>query len=509
MVTPTTSSTRLGTAGDIVVPFSEIASLLQSRLSTLELNNLLGQLLGSRSSLIQPGDLITADWAMDLSNRIAALERGDTGAISGPLNAQAVQTLFDTYDAYSGLVSRRAFLPDGTGSDALSAALGMTAAIQNILMIAAASTGPAETSTADGLVDIFQRVYSAQKDLAVLFSSSIPGVSNPQARLLFAQRLTSVLDNDDGGSGALSLKSAITQRKPDAAISAQDRVNGVVTSVSGDVVIGSIDVSYRGSTRGETLVLGDVQPFGFIFRVINRTNRQLAMQLKTNFATPRDSWTSSATIVGGSGQSLTLKPFDPSNPNGPGAMQDVQVNVVTPAGTAVGDTGTLQLFGFVPAPINIAGVGSTLLTVGNTATGAQQSRVRFDASAPVVTSGDPNNVSSNTAAELRFDLAFTTSTSVTTRDFHVRVDTTDPATQMQRFFAAFEDADVPVDPAASTPTRVQSKAFTLNDGVSRSITMLFGVLTAVSGDTLNLTTTIEAVDDATVSDTRSFKLKAK
>jgi len=118
-------------------------------------------------------------------------------------------------------------------------------------------------------------------------------------------------------------------------------------------------------------------------------------------------------------------------------------------------------------------------------------------------------VSSNTAAELRFDLAFTTSTSVTTRDFHVRVDTTDPATQMQRFFAAFEDADVPVDPAASTPTRVQSKAFTLNDGVSRSITMLFGVLTAVSGDTLNLTTTIEAVDDATVSDTRSFKLKAK
>lgn len=507
MVTPT-SSTRLRSGGDIVVPFSEIASLLQSRLSALELDNLLGQLIGSRTTLIQPGDLITADWAMDVLNRIAALERGDVGAIGGPLNAKAAQTLFQTFDAYSRLAARGSFLPDGTGTDALSAALGMTSTVQRVLMLAAASTGPAETSSIDGLVDIFQRLYSAQKDLAVLFSSSIPGVSNPQPRLLFAQRLTAILDNDDGTSGALSLRNAVNQRKADAAILAQDRINGIVTSESGEAVIGSIDVSYRGSTRGETLVTGDAQPFGFLFRVTNRTNRQLAIQLQTGFATPRESWSGSASIVGGAGQTLTLRPFDSANLNDPAAQQEVQVNVVTPAGTSVGDTGMLQLRAFVPAPISLAGVDAIALSVGDTPTTAQPNRARFTPGSPVTVGGNPQSISSSSSAELRFDVGFTTSTAVTRRDFRVRVDTTDSAAAMQKFFVAFEDADIPLDNAASTPTRVQSKSFPLSDGQNRSVTLLFGVLTAASGDALNLTVTVEAVDDTSISDSRTFQIKA-
>ena len=61
---------------DVVVPFSQIADLLKSRLSGVELDDLLATLVGSRTRVVQPGDLITADWAMDILNRLSLLEGG-------------------------------------------------------------------------------------------------------------------------------------------------------------------------------------------------------------------------------------------------------------------------------------------------------------------------------------------------------------------------------------------------------------------------------------------------
>jgi hypothetical protein len=506
MASPTTSTTRLGAAGDIVVPFSEIASLLQSRLSDLDLQSLLNQLLGSRTSVIQPGDLITADWAMDVVNRLAALERGDVGSVGSPLNAQAKQTLFDAFNAYSNLIARNSYLPDGTGADALSAAINITTTVQRVLMLASASAAQTDSATTDDLIGIFQRVYSAQRDLATLFSSSIPGVSNPQPRLEFAALLAATLDNNQGVTGALSLKNALTQKDANAAVLAQDRVNGVVMNESGDVVIGGITVSYRGSTRGETLVPNDAQPFGYLFRVTNSTNRALSIQLQGSFQPPRDNWSGSVSIVGGSGQILQLQPFDQSNPSNPGAQQDIQVNVVTPAGTAVGDTGVLQLRAFVPAPINVAGVAVTTLTVGNAATGAQPSRVRFTQISPVTTDGDPQNVSAAAFASLRFDFSFTTNTPPSSRNFRLRFDATDAA-KMALFFVAFQDGDKPIDSQATTPTRVQTKSFPLSDSQNSSINVVFGPKTVAAGATLPLTATLEAVDDPTIADTKTFTIK--
>jgi len=200
--------------------------------------------------------------------------------------------LYETFDAYSGLVTRRSFLPDGTGADAISAALGMTAMIQRVLMLAAASTGPAATASVAGLVDIFTRVYSAQKDLAVLFSTSIPGVSNPQPRLTFAQRLKR------GAGQQRQQWRAVTEkcRRPGRR-GRRDPGTGPRPhhhhQRSGEAIIGGIEVTYRGSTRGETLVRNDSQPFGFLFHVVNRSNRGLSMQLQAGFVTPRESWNTS------------------------------------------------------------------------------------------------------------------------------------------------------------------------------------------------------------------------
>jgi len=504
----TTPGTRPGSGSDIVVPFSEIAALLQSRLSDLELNDLLSRLVGSRSALVQPGDLITADWAMDVETRLTRLERGGPGAGLSSLNARAVKTLLETFDAYSRLAGRRTFLPDGTAADAVSAAFGMTTTIQSVLVLAAATTGLASSASPDGLVDIFQRLYSAQKDLGVLFNSSIPGVSNPAPRLLFAQRLLGVLDTDDGVTGALSLRNALSRSDADATILAQNRVNGIVATESGDSVVGTIDVAYRGSTRGETLVLADAQPFGYIFRVTNKTNRPLRVQLTADFAPPRESWSAGVTVVGGAGQVLDLRPFDPANPNDPAAMRDIQVNVATPAGAALNDAGTLRLRAFVPPPINVAGLGTVLLTVGNAATAPQPTRVRYLGTVPVVESGSLTALSPGQPVELRFDAMFTTSVGATTRDFRFRLVAANTAVEAGRFSITFLDPDVPIDNAASTALSKQSQAFPLSDGQRRSIGVQISALAGAAGTTLNLTATVEAVADPTISDARSFTARA-
>jgi hypothetical protein len=118
-------------------------------------------------------------------------------------------------------------------------------------------------------------------------------------------------------------------------------------------------------------------------------------------------------------------------------------------------------------------------------------------------------VSGNSAAELRFNLNFTTTAAQPTRSFRLVIETSDSEAAMQRFFIAIEDADVAVDNAASTTTKIQSKQFPMSDGQRRSVTVLFGVTTAASGNQLHLKVTVEAVDDATIKDTRSFTLTAQ
>jgi hypothetical protein len=507
MSSTTTPGTRPPTPGsEIVVPFSEIAALLRTRLSDLELTDLLARLIGSRSSLIQPGDLITAEWAMDIENRLVRLEGGGTGVGTTSLGAKAVQTLLETFDAYGRLLARRNLFPDGTGADAVAAAFQMSTSIQNVMVLAAATTGLAQTATAEGVRAIFQRLYAAQNDLAVLFASAIPGVSNPAPRLLFAQRLRDVLDNDDGATSALSLKNALRLGDANAAILAQNRINGVVATESGDRVVGSIDVTARGTTRGDTLVIGDPGAFGFNFRIINKTNRELRMTLDAFFLSPREAWNAGVTIVGGSGQTLTLRPFDPANPLDPAAMRDLVVNVTTPPGATNGETGTLRFRATVPAPIGIVATADAPVKVGTAGTAPRPTNVLFAPAAPVVENGNLGGAVANDPIDLRFDATFTTTTGPTTRDFRLRLDSTNTAADVAKFSIDF--ANVELDPANSTAVRKQSKPFPMTDGQAQGIKAQVVPLATAAGTNLNLTATIEAVDDTTVADTRSFTVRA-
>lgn len=488
---------------DVVIPFTEIANLLRNRLSGAEIDDLLATLVDSRTRVVQPGDLITADWAMDILNRLSQLEGG--GSATNVVNQKAVRTLLKTWETYGRLASRQQFFPDGSGNDAIRSAVAITTAIQNVQIAAIAGAAIAHSIDRDGLIDLFELAYNAQHDLAVLLASPLPGVSNSTNRLLFAQRLTTLLDTDQNVTGKLSLKHAVAAKEVDAAVEAQDRVNGIVLTETGEAVVGTLEVGYRGSTRGEVLALRDNTAFGFVYRITNKTNKRFeAVGLKAEFAAPRDGWNGSVSILGGSGQVLSLKPFDASNPNDPGAYQDVTVNVTTPAGATKGQTGKLKLTASVPAPLSVAGFDTVTLTVDDAAVPAQPSTVKYSDASPVTEEGNPANATRDESIVLRFDARYTTTVGATPRDFRMKVSTANTAADFALFDIGFDTGT-----ASSTNKSKTSTSITLRDGQQQSLLVQIVPGSASAGKTLALDFTFEAVDDTSVSVTKSRSITVK
>jgi hypothetical protein len=505
MATNTSSSSRTVQASDVVVPFSEIATLLQSRLSGAELDDLLARLLSGRSQLIQPGDPITSDWAMDVMRRLALLEQGQgQGGTVSDINRRAAATFYDTRDAYASLVARGKFLPTGTSSDDLKAALLITTSLQQVVGLALSGAALAYAADQPGLLDLFNRLYSAQHDVAVLFASSLPGASDPGPRLLLAQLLSALLESNDS-SGALSLHNAVVSGDLDAAIAAQNRINGLVTRETGQAVIGTVDVHYSGSTRGETLVPADALPFGFLYRVTNKTNQTLRLQLKAEFRAPRENWTSSIGIVGGAGRILTLQPDDPSHPGAPGTFEDVQLNVSTPPGAALNDQGQLRLTAFAPEPVGVAGLDSVDLRIGGAVVAPTPSAVRFDG-APVLVSGNLNAAPEGEVIEIRFDFSFRTSVlPPPSPDFRFSLEVANAA-DLAKFFVAFDGA-ADLDPAIVDAQRKVSRTFAIANGQRKNVTAQIVPLPGAAGTALNLTAVLAAVGDPTLRDQKPLLIK--
>jgi len=313
------------------------------------------------------------------------------------------------------------------------------------------------------------------------------------------------LDTDENVSGKLSLKNAVAAKNVDAAIEGQDRVNGIVLTETGESVIGKLEVSYRGSTRGEVLALNDAAAFGYIFRITNKTNKHLdGINIAAAFTTPREAWSGSVSIVGGSGQALSLRPFDPSAAADAGAFRDVQVNVVTPPGSAKGQSGKLKFSASVAPPISIGNFDTVPLTVDDAPVAAQPSSVKFLDSTPVTEEGNPANATKNESVVLRFDIRYTTTVGASPRDFVMKIVTTNTVAD----FALF-DISTDIGIQGTTSKSKTSNRFTLRDGQQQSVLVQVVPGGGAGGKTLALDFTVEAVDDATVSVTRPRPITVK
>lgn len=485
--------------GNIVVPLSAVLDQLRGKLTSVEVDALLAAVVGRRQAQVGPGDLITADLVnqilLDLQNlnlRVAAL----SGGAGGVRNSAAIATLHDAWSFYAALAKGGEFLPTATSAEALQSAAQITSYLMDVANTALSGGALGYSGDTTSLLDAFRRLYLRQHDVVVLFLAPIPGIPDSSTHRRFANLLSPILEQTSS-LGGLSLREALDAQDLDAAVAAQNRVNGMVRDQGGDVTTGNLEVIYRGAVGNtETLVIGATQPVLYRFGVANRTNRDLEVRLTAEFLPPRQNWTQLSVVNtnGAAVDRLPLVPFNPANPNDPRATQEVRVAAMTPAGAANGDTGILQLSAFVPAPISRRGVATRQLEVRNNPVNQTPGVVAYRPGTPVL-SGNPAQLQVLTPFTIGFSFGFSALQGPSSRGMRFRIDATAPANPDTSFFFEFGPADAQINAGASSAIRKISEQFTMADGNIRTSTVTVTPLAGSTGQSLTFTATVESATD--------------
>lgn len=387
--------------------------------------------------------------------------------LHGILESDAICKAFaDARTVYRGLIRRRVFLPNEVTSDAIGARITILTAIQDVMATAQFEAGLAagrSLGCRDAL-NAFQDLYLAQRELALLFRTAIPGIIDPQGRTGFAETLLAYLDTAIRG-GISSLKAALADRNLQAVVRAQNAINNFVGSWTGDgVANGYIKVRYKSSPglQGDKLKPNDPDPVPQVFTVSNFTDKTLTAQLTASIEAPHGDWTDSIGIENDSGEeieSVTLASR---------ASQDVTVNVVTGTGAQLDDTVTLTLAANVPAPHNKQHDHFKVLTVSDEEGGPIMHSVQFTQADPpagfdlddLAPSPSAPNV---TLLIFRFKLRFAADSDPFAANFNFKATVVaDPATTVGEWFVDFAGAPRNPDPnqpgVYTTPVALDSSA---------------------------------------------------
>jgi hypothetical protein len=466
-----------------------------------------------------------------------------------PRFANLCQTLRETRAAYRDLIFRNVFLANTTTfgrnlpSPALSltARLTVTAALQSVMNTASerfttfCRCGCA-ISHEKGLA-VTQDLYDVQKSLvavlgtssANVFSRGLTNVINSgfnnflsretgfgdfidagftnafdQNTSTFATLLNTYLDTAIPGPAPnnLSLRAAIQAQNLNAALVAQNAINGLALNWSGEAVTGNLQVTYRGSDRGLTLVAGDTRPFLYTFRVTNMTNRTLDIQLGAGFDAPRADWNAGVSLrdaTGAAVSSVTLDPFSANNPNNPAAFRDVIVAVVTPQ-APFGSTGMLRLRAEVPPPAGVADEETTPqpLNIGDAEVPEESTTVAF--LGPVQIDGNPASAPLGDEITYTFNFRFHTTEGQTTRNFRLFIDIAGAATGFIPYTIRFGNRQSETDPAVVSPTRRATRPFPLTSDADDLVIMHVIPQTGSPSAPLNFTARIQSTDDNELRD---------
>jgi hypothetical protein len=368
-----------------------------------------------------------------------------------PIDESVRKCLLDAASAYAGLLAQGKFVP-ADGVSTIRSIVQYTGLLERIVNVVSGGTSMLYRATDNQIITVYQALYSAQADFVAFLSSSALGSGNVDRRQEFVSFILKPL-NEDQGAGSLSLKSAIAQSNVKAAVIAQNRVTSVVLGHSGEITVGNLDVVYLGDDRGTTLVIADPEASHFTFRVFNKTNRRLDVDLMAAFSHPREDWNSSVSIVGES-QILGLTPFNPQNPTDPKAFRDVAVSVTTPGTAVVDQTGVLVFRAEVPAPVSIFDTGFVQLKVGLASTPSEPNWVRFEG-VPVVMAGNPNVAQINERVSLAFAYQFHSDTE-NRRNFKIKVES-----QVSADITSLFDIDFSAPPGNPVPVLDQSASTSL------------------------------------------------
>jgi len=388
-------------------------------------------------------------------------------------------TLQEAWEAYRGLVTERAFLPNDVTSDAIGARITILNAFQTVMAVASqkAALAAAGSLDYDNALEAFDALYAVQKELAVLLEGSIPGTSDPPDRVSFGTTLLAYLDTAIPG-GITALKPAIALGDLPKTIQAQQAINQIADTGSGEgAALGFIDVVYQSSSRGIKLVPGDKDPFPNTFTVSNHTDKTLTINLAATISAAHGTWDGSVQFKN------TNDVFITSVKLASQVSQDVNAAITVPGDAKIGDSVTLTVNVSVPAPHNknAQAVLDTLEVAGAEGPPIDYTVVFDDPSLP---GGDLNDVQPGATLTYIMNVHYTATKPPNTATFTMRVTlTSDPASALgdwNVFFAGlprnnpsagvFESPGISLTAGAQdTQLKVQIKAPAAKGSVDKNL----------------------------------------
>jgi len=342
------------------------------------------------------------------------------------------RALYGCWQAYKGLIKKRVFLPNEASSDAIGARIIIMSAIQHVMAVAIYNAGLAGAQNLgyqDGL-NAFQNVYEIQKELVEIFLDPIPGITDPQDRINFAEALNTYLESA-GPGGNPPLLPSITAQNLQNAVKAQGAINGFIESWTGEgAAIGFITVEYAAnSPRGIQLVPEDPEPYPHHFYIRNHTDRRLTIQLDIEINAPRGDWSNSVIIRNLAGQQIDSVSLSS------GQTREVIVEVTVADEVEIDDTVILTVFGSVPQPHNKSDSDSLEMIVAEEGGGAINRNVQFT---QVLAPSDTSDVEPGEFLNYAFDMRYTASEEPFVADFQFRVEVPpDSGTVLEQWFVQF------------------------------------------------------------------------
>lgn len=428
-----------------------------------------------------------------------------------PRYAALCQTLRETRQTYRDFVQKNVFLGNVTAPQGLSARLSVTAALQAVWNAAGerfvAACRCNCVLSPDKALAVMQDLYDAQKTLASVMKAdwgdiSLGGMPD------YVKHLASLLDVATPGQKP-SFKAALEAKDLKAALNAQNVINGLGATWSGEVVTGNLEVTYQSSGRGTTLKLGDTAPFDYTFRVLNKTNRALDIELRAAFQAPREAWNAGVTIKNFPGDpgAVNLQPYNPSDPNNPAAFADVVVSVTTPVNASEGDKGLLRLAASVPSPVGVADYDEKELAVGSEATTEPATTVDF-VSAPDI-DGNPSAAPVGDDLAYTFHTRFHTTAGATTRDFRFIVVYGSPADASSLYTVTFGNKTAETDATLTNTAQKATKPYPMTNDVDDSVIVIVRPAGGAVGHPLTFKVRVQSVQDSTLSkESQNFTVAA-
>lgn len=317
-----------------------------------ELVSLMRRRMGYPPIDIQNTDVIQLYWVRE---NLSAVQSGDAGQLFLVFSTRDSGAFLETDDvslvvgqtwkSYSDLLRKAVLLPNTVSASSLTLWTGLWTAQQNVIQYAMTNEALIATGvTRATVLSVFSRLLALQEELPKVAVLTFDGDVGLSQRQVFAERLLALLDVKRSGDKP-GLKLSLSSDSFQDVVAAQREVNTFISSFSGEVASGNLQIRHTGSPRGEKLVPGDAQPYPFTIEVVNRMDKRVGIKLSASVtASQSGTWGSAVSIKDSNGASFSELSLDPDQ------TATFTVNVSAPADAATGQDVRVQLVAAVPPP---------------------------------------------------------------------------------------------------------------------------------------------------------------